>query len=67
MHYFAQFYEGINNDDLIVDVIDTFLMCVRLKLQRNEDEDAQMMSSRKFGLITIDIIRALVHVVRQMG
>lgn len=64
---FFQFHEVINIDDLVFDVIDTCLNCVRLKWQRTEREEGKLLSSKKFGIIPIDSVWGLVHFVLADG
>lgn len=64
---FVQLYEVIHSECVFVDEIDTFLKCVRLKLQRPECEEVQMPLSRKFGLLPIDFVQGRVNFVNMDG
>ena len=63
-HVFVQFYEVIDSNDVRVDGIDSSLNCIRLKWQRTEGEEGTLSCSKQFGLIPIDSVRGLVHIVR---
>lgn len=63
-HVFVQFYKVIGSNDVRVDGIDSSLNCIRLKWQRTEGEEGTLSCSKQFGLIPIDSVGGLVHIVR---
>ena len=60
---FVQFYDVLSEEKLPIDCIDKNLGCLRLHWQRHEGTVGSTLSSKQYGLISIDSIRGLVNIV----
>ena len=62
---FLQWYELISTDMLPLDDFDKTLNCIRLRWQRNEGIVDKLQPSKEYGLVPVESIRGVVHVVRK--
>lgn len=63
LYCFVLLHEAMNKDLAEIDIIDKQLDCVSLRWQHNCGDNIQFASSREFGPVPAETIRALVHVV----
>lgn len=61
---FVRFYDVVESQDLRIDKIYEQINCLHLQWQRCSGESNVLNSAKVFGLVPIDRMRSLVHIVR---
>lgn len=60
---FLQYYEVLENDQLVEYYIDKSLVCLRVQLNRTIGIEGKNTASEQFGLLPIESSRGFVHIV----